>query len=70
VSTTTSPGAAAGGTVSHPTTQTSPTKLAASDTAAHGQGGDSALPIIIVALVVLALGGAAWFRWRRRPAEE
>jgi hypothetical protein len=70
VSTSTSTSGTAG-TASHPTSQTSPTKLAASDNAGHGQsGGDPAQPIVIVALVIMALGGVAWFRWRRRPAEE
>ena len=27
-------------------------------------------PSIIVAVVIMVLGGLAWFRWRRRPAEE
>jgi len=25
---------------------------------------------VIVAVVILALGGLAWWRWRRRPLEE
>jgi hypothetical protein len=33
-------------------------------------GGDPTLPIVIVAVVILALGGLAWWRWRRRPLEE
>jgi hypothetical protein len=33
-------------------------------------GGDPTLPIVIVAIVILALGGLAWWRWRRRPLEE
>jgi hypothetical protein len=54
-----------------PKTRTSPSKLAAADTASHGQsGGDPALPIVIVAVLIGLLGGVAWFRWRRRPAEE
>jgi hypothetical protein len=59
------------GTGSHEKSGTSPTKLAEADTASHGQsGGDPVLPIVIVALVIMLLGGVAWFRWRRRPAEE
>jgi hypothetical protein len=58
-------------TVTLPKTGTSPSKLAAADTASHGQsGGDPALPIVIVAVLIGLLGGVAWFRWRRRPAEE
>ena len=45
--------------------------LALSDTAhGHGAGGDPALPIIVVAVLIALLGGAAWLRWRRRPGEE
>jgi hypothetical protein len=33
-------------------------------------GGDPALPIVIVGAVIVLLGGLAWWRWRRRPAEE
>ena len=58
-------------TVTVPKTRTNPTKLAAADTASMRQsGGDPALPIVIVAVVIGLLGGVAWFRWRRRPAEE
>jgi hypothetical protein len=45
-------------------------KIALSDSAAHGSGGDPALPVILVALLIALLAGAAWLRWRRRPAEE
>ena len=41
--------------------------------ASHGSGGGSSsdlLPVILIAAVVAALGGFAFFRWRRRPAEE
>jgi hypothetical protein len=51
--------------------KTKPTKLAASNAAAHrGSGGDTALPIVLVAVLIGLLGGAAWLRWRRKPAEE
>jgi hypothetical protein len=61
----------AAGTGAHAKNGTSPTKLAEADTASRGQsGGDPVLPIVIVALVIMLLGGVAWFRWRRRPAEE
>jgi hypothetical protein len=59
------------GAEAHQKSSTSPAKLAEADTSAHGQGGgDPALPIIIVAVVILVLGGVSWFLWRRRPAEE
>jgi hypothetical protein len=70
-STSTTTSSAAVGSGSHQKTPTSPTKLAEANASAHGQsGGDPVLPIIIVALVILLLGGVSWFRWRRRPAEE
>ena len=51
--------------------RTSPTTLAEADASAHGQsGGEPVLPIIVVAVLILLLGGVSWFRWRRRPAEE
>jgi hypothetical protein len=54
-----------------PTARSAKAKLAASDAAAPGHsGGNAALPIVIVALLIALLGGAAWFRWRRRPGEE
>ncbi len=44
---------------------------ALSDAAHHqGTGGDPALPIIVVAVLIAVLGVAAWLRWRRRPDEE
>lgn len=47
------------------------TKLAAADTSAHStSGGDPAWPIVLIVAVIALLGGLAWFRWRRRPAEE
>jgi cobalamin biosynthesis Mg chelatase CobN len=59
------------GTGSHSKTRSSPTTLAEADASAHGQsGGEPLLPIIVVAVLVLLLGGVSWFRWRRRPAEE
>ncbi|HXN58999.1 MAG TPA: hypothetical protein VN886_00975 [Acidimicrobiales bacterium] len=54
-----------------PTARSAKAKLAASGAAAQGHsGGNAALPIVIVALLIALLGGAAWFRWRRRPGEE
>ncbi|MGO9856805.1 MAG: hypothetical protein ACLPYY_17395 [Acidimicrobiales bacterium] len=35
-----------------------------------GGGGDALLPVVLVAAVVAALGGVAFWRWRRRPADE
>jgi len=47
-------------------------RAALSNTTEHktGSGGAPALPIVLVALLVVLLGAAAWFRWRRRAAEE
>jgi hypothetical protein len=46
-------------------------KLALTTTARRGHsGGDPALPILLVALLIGLIAAAAWFRWRRRPAEE
>jgi hypothetical protein len=54
-----------------PTARSTNAKLAASDAAAQRHsGGNAALPIVIVALLIALLGAAAWFRWRRRPGEE
>ncbi len=51
--------------------RTATAKLAASDAGSAGQsGGNPALPIVIVAVLIALLGAAAWFRWRRRPGEE
>jgi hypothetical protein len=38
----------------------------------HGSpaGGDPALPMVIVAVIIAALGALAWWRWRGRPVEE
>lgn len=70
------------GTTSSTTTTTSDTgsskpapprtaKLALKSAAHRGaSGGDSALPIVLVALLIGLICAAAWFRWRRRPAEE
>lgn len=49
------------------------TETALADPRGHGGsggGGDPTLPLVIVAIVILALGGVAWWRWRRRPLEE
>jgi hypothetical protein len=67
-STTTSSIAAGAG--SHRESRTSPTTLAEADASANGQSGDPVLPIIVVAVLILVLGGVSWFKWRRRPAEE
>jgi hypothetical protein len=48
---------------------TNGTALAAHSTSGAG-GGNPLLPIVLVAVVILALGGFGFFRWRRRPAEE
>jgi hypothetical protein len=46
-------------------------KLALANTAHRGaSGGDPALPIVLVAVLIGLIGAVAWFRWRRRPAEE
>jgi hypothetical protein len=46
-------------------------KLALASTAHRGtSGGDSALPVVLAAVLIGVIGAAAWFRWRRRPAEE
>jgi hypothetical protein len=56
---------------SHQKSGTSPTRLADADASSHGQGGgDPLLPIVLAAVVIGLLGGVAWLRWRRRPAEE
>jgi hypothetical protein len=48
-----------------------PTALAVSSSHHGGHGsGSRFLPVALVAAVVAALGGAALFRWRRRPADE
>jgi hypothetical protein len=48
-----------------------PAKLALASTAHRGaSGGDPALPIVLVAVLIGLIGAVAWFRWRRRPAEE
>jgi hypothetical protein len=46
------------------------TALAATRTASHGSGGNPALPIALIVAVIALLGGAALFRWIRRPVEE
>ncbi len=46
-------------------------ELALASPAAHRvSGGDSALPLIVVAVIITMLGVLAWLWWRRRPAEE
>jgi hypothetical protein len=50
--------------------QDAKTALAVSAGHSGSGGGDPALPILIVGVVILALGGLAWWRWRRRPLEE
>jgi hypothetical protein len=55
----------------HPTAAKHGTAFASS--ASHhdaGGSGSALLPVVLVAAVVAALGGVAFFRWRRRPAEE
>jgi hypothetical protein len=44
----------------------------ASSSSHHNAGGSSSplVPVVLVAAVVAVLGGVAFFRWRRRPAEE
>jgi hypothetical protein len=75
-STTTSVGAGSGtpggtGPATHTTPGEHPAALASS--APHhtaGGSGSTLLPVVLVAAVVAVLGGVAFFRWRRRPAEE
>jgi hypothetical protein len=54
--------------------RSAPKPVAARDALAarHGPtaGSDPALPVVLVALVIAALGGLAWWRWHRRPLEE
>ncbi len=47
-------------------------KAALASSTQHGAsgGGDPVLPIVLVAGVILLLGGLAWWRWRRRPVED
>jgi hypothetical protein len=54
-----------------PTPKRTAAKLALTNAGRRGDsGGDPALPIVLVALLIALIAGAAWFRWRRRPAEE
>jgi hypothetical protein len=55
-----------------PKSKTTPSNLALSRAAAahRGSGGNPALPIILIAVLIGLLGAGAWLRWRRRPAEE
>jgi hypothetical protein len=57
---------------SQPKSKTTPSKLALSRAAAahRSSGGNPALPIVLVAVLIGLLGAGAWLRWRRRPAEE
>jgi hypothetical protein len=45
-------------------------KLALTNAHRGSSGGDPALPILLVAVLIGVIGTVAWFRWRRRPAEE
>ena len=48
-------------------------RIAVARVASSNSGGGSSgdlLPVVLVAVVVAVLGGLAFFRWRRRPAEE
>jgi hypothetical protein len=61
----------ASGTAPLSTRRAAAAKLALASAAAHrGSGGDSALPVILVAVLIGLIGAAAWYRWRRRPVEE
>ncbi len=54
-----------------PAAKSGEAKLAAAADADQGHsGGNAALPIVVVAVLIALLGAAAWFRWRRRPGEE
>jgi hypothetical protein len=54
-----------------PASKRTPGNLALAS-AAHtsSSGGDPALPIVLIALLIGLIGAASWFKWRRRPAEE
>jgi hypothetical protein len=55
----------------HATSGTHPASVAAAPSHHDaGGGGTPFLPVILVVAAVAALGGVAFFRWRRRPAEE
>ena len=82
--TTTHPGSAVAGvpanasapssipTVGTRTAPRSAAEKAALAAAHHGSpgGGDPALPIVLVGLIIAALAGLTWWRWRSRPMEE
>jgi uncharacterized protein HemX len=55
----------------HTASDTNPATLA-SPSSHHvpSGGGENLLPVLLVAALIAALGGLAFFRWRRRPAEE
>jgi hypothetical protein len=58
--------------VGHGTSARGPGHLSASAAShrATGSSGSSFLPVVVVGLVIVALGGLAFLRWRRRPTEE
>jgi hypothetical protein len=62
-------GSASGNTHGSSGTHRSIVASAASHDSGGGRSSD-VLPVILIAVVVAALGGLAFFRWRRRPAEE
>ena len=55
-----------------PSASKTPATALASPASHHdsGEGGENLLPILLVAALITVLGGLAFFRWRRRPAEE
>jgi hypothetical protein len=59
-------------TVGARTAPRSAAEKAALGAADHGSpgGGDPVLPIVLVGLIIAALAGLTWWRWRRRPMEE
>ena len=61
----------ASGSQASATRRTTTAKLALTGAAAQrGAGGDPALPVIVVAVLIGLIGVAAWYRWRRRPVQE
>jgi hypothetical protein len=64
-------GAGRGGSDTHSVSSSHPAAVASS--VSHrdsGGGGNTILPVVLVAAAVAVLGGVAFFRWRRRPADE
>ena len=57
------------GTRTAPRSAAAKAALAAADHGSPG-GGDPVLPIVLVGLIIAALAGLTWWRWRRRPMEE